>query len=202
MNEPGESRNSVVDAAVEALGAAGLSGVVPVTGSSMRPTLRDGDHVYGDFRPHAFRHGDILLFRQDGQLVVHRLVGRRTQPGAEGFVTRGDGRLMPDPLVTHDRVLGIVTAAERDNEWRDLRGRGARVYGWMLAGHARFWTGIGTVASGFQNFVARAGIRLPLRSLVWRIDQRLLRISDAALFRIVHRRVDPPADYVRLRPSA
>jgi len=194
MNDREETRAQILDVAVGVLGASGLSGVVPVTGISMRPTLQDGDRVLGEFHPQEPRHGDVLLFRQDGLLVVHRLIGRQGhRAGKPRLLTRGDGRLLPDPLVDRDRVLGIVVAAERQGEWHGLRGRGARVYGWMLAWHARFWSGVGAVACWFQEVVARTGIRLPLRSLVWRIDQRLLRIADAALFRIVHPRVDPPS---------
>jgi signal peptidase I len=201
MNEPNHRRIEVLDAAVEALGGAGLSGVVPVTGSSMRPTMRDGDRLVGDFQPGTLRHGDILLFRQDGQLVVHRLVGRRSRSGEVGLVTRGDGRLMPDPLVLRDRVLGIVTAAERGGIWRDFRSRGPRAYGWLLAWHARFWTGVGVVAGKIQDGMARTGLRLPLRSLVWLVDQRLLRIVDAAMFRWVHPRMDPPDENGAARPQ-
>jgi hypothetical protein len=194
MNAAGDAHPEVLDAAIESLGRSGLTGVVPVTGVSMRPTLREGDRVLGDFRPRVPRRGDVLLFRQDGLLIVHRMIGRGRAPdGTRTLIARGDGRLMPDPPVRPEHVLGVVVAAERRGEWRGLRGRRARLYGWLLALHARCWSAIGGLAGRLQDRATRGGRRWPLRSLVWRVDQRLLRIADAIWFGALHPRSEDPA---------
>jgi signal peptidase len=59
-----------------------------VAGGSMEPTLRSGDLVVA-LAADAYAIGDVVAFRADGGLVVHRIVGGSA---ADGLVTRGDNR--------------------------------------------------------------------------------------------------------------
>jgi hypothetical protein len=49
--------------------------------------------------------GDIAVFRQQEQIVAHRVIHR----AAKWFLTRGDARFAPDPPVPPTRILGRVT---------------------------------------------------------------------------------------------
>lgn len=74
-----------------------------VTGDSMRPTLAAGD-VVRLVTPERVRPGDILAFEHSGGLLVHRVVTRTP----EGFVCRGDNRVVADGPTRFDEVIGCA----------------------------------------------------------------------------------------------
>lgn len=148
--------------------------VFPVVGRSMRPTLRDGDAVRVDLRRRRPGPGDLVLFRQGGETVVHRCVGGRD--GA--WWMRGDGRQDLDPPVAAEAILGVAEAIRRDGEWWDLGTGGARAWARAVAWHGRFW------AAAMRPFGPQAA---PRRPLGW-ADRTALRWADRLLFRGVHRR--------------
>ncbi len=79
---------------------------VLVSGESMEPTLHDGDLVIVRSRS-SYEPGDIVAFRVNGRIVIHRIVG----PAAnnDGFSTRGDNTTGTDPWQpTIDQVLGAA----------------------------------------------------------------------------------------------
>jgi signal peptidase I len=89
----------------------GSTGYVVVSGSSMSPTLRDGDLVVVRERD-DYDIGDVIAFRvpagrgPDGS-VIHRVVGGS---GADGYVTQGDNRRTADPWRTQQSdVIGERT---------------------------------------------------------------------------------------------
>lgn len=71
---------------------------VTVTGTSMEPTLHDGDLVVLR-EEDTYATGDVIAYRVPegepgaGYRIVHRVVGGS---GADGYVTRGDNRLSDD----------------------------------------------------------------------------------------------------------
>jgi signal peptidase len=70
----------------------GAAGYVIVSGGSMEPTLYTGDLVVT--RKEAnYQPGDIVAFRVEGGIVIHRIVGGSA---AEGFIVRGDNKDAPD----------------------------------------------------------------------------------------------------------
>src|SRR5258706_15268006 len=75
---------------------------VPVTAgdTSMVPHLSGGDAVLVAPLTSPPASGDLLLFRQQDYLVVHRCLGvAGSRDGRPGFRTRGDGRNALDPHV-------------------------------------------------------------------------------------------------------
>jgi signal peptidase I len=82
------------------LGPAPIGGpttYVVTDGTSMEPTLMDGDLALMRRSDH-YRFGDVVAFRipqsDSGGLVIHRIVGGSAE---DGFVTRGDNRSSDDP---------------------------------------------------------------------------------------------------------
>ena len=76
------------------------------TGSSMNPTILDGDLIevvpYGD---QSIHRGDVILFRSpaDGQAIAHRVVALTSS----GIRARGDNSPGIDPWVLQpDDILG------------------------------------------------------------------------------------------------
>lgn len=85
---------------------------ISVTGSSMRPTLLDGDLVDIEASG-AVRQGSIAAFiGPDDAIVVHRLVVRI---GDRHFFM-GDANDRPDGVVGADRIIGAVTRAWRSGD--------------------------------------------------------------------------------------
>lgn len=80
--------------------------VIHVVGSSMEPTLHDGQSVIlgtPDFS--ALHLGLIAVFQARNELVIHRIV----QGGHGRWVTRGDANTANDPsYLTADNYVGTV----------------------------------------------------------------------------------------------
>ena len=167
----------MLDAAVDLLGRAGQQGVVEVQGASMMPTFRDVPRVAVEFEVGDPSFGDVLVFRQRGILVVHRLIGRGRR-----YRMRGDGTIGFDPWLEPSDVVGRVLALEQGERWIDVRGPLARLYGRAVAFHNLFWGGLGAA-------LARWGGRVgdDWRWRLGRLDQFTLRIAHALFFRLCHR---------------
>lgn len=63
-----------------------------VAGKSMEPTYHTGDLVILKRRK-AYATGDVIAYRVDGGLIIHRVVGGSA---TRGYSTRGDNRDMRD----------------------------------------------------------------------------------------------------------
>lgn len=175
---------AMVDAAVDLMGGAGKIGVVEVQGLSMEPTFRGIRHVAVEFSADEPRFGDILVFRQRGILVVHRLIGR-----GQRYRMRGDGTISFDPWLSPKDVVGRVIAIERlDGSWLSVRSSLARLYGRAVALHNLSWGGLGAL---LVKGLGRHGEDWRWR--LGRLDQFALRIAHALFFSWIHRSVPNPA---------
>lgn len=106
--------------AARALAGAGREVEMSVVGNSMGTALPEGTIVrvaLCDGR--SVLQGDIVVFRQNDGILIHRVVHR----AATHLLTRGDARLAPDPPVTFVDVVGSVTnvVASVDDRWRRRR---------------------------------------------------------------------------------
>jgi hypothetical protein len=152
---------------------------IPIRGASMGTTLPDGcvARVTLD-PPGAVGVGEVVVFRQGGQLVAHRVVysGRRGR-AAGHLLTRGDARLVPDPPVSLSRLLGRVTARRDADElaplapvrrprWPVRWARGAALGGTVLLLHAS------PALAAWLGAPLTAIERSPLPLAAWRLAQR------------------------------
>jgi hypothetical protein len=173
----------MLDAAVDLIGRAGVRGAVAVAGVSMHPTFDGVERLAVEFSPEKVAFGDVIVFRQRGTLVVHRLVFKID--GGKRLKTRGDGTVSFDPLVDAGSVVGRVFALEYPgNEWRGIRGAGARFYGRCLAAHGLCWGLLGGLAWKI------AGDSWQWR--IGRLDRFKLTVVHGVLFRLFNPRVDKP----------
>lgn len=92
---------------------------VQVVGTSMRPTLAPGSWIQVQFGETAPRVGEIVVFRQDGTIVAHRVI--RISRGQ--LLLKGDGSRAFDAPATVDDVLGVVRAR------RPREGQRTRTFG-------------------------------------------------------------------------
>ena len=82
------------------------------SGCSMLSAIRPSDLLHVG-QAHSFHPGDVLVFDQDGRLVVHRLIGIVRQPGEQQLIFRGDNQRQSDAAVRPEAVLGRVLRIER-----------------------------------------------------------------------------------------
>jgi len=186
---PRELSVDLLDVGVELLADSRGVGAVPIRDGdrSMLPTLTAGQRVAVDLRSRGGRRGEILLFRQNDYLVVHRMLGRARFPdGSEALRTRGDAGPGLDPPVAPCSVKGrVIAAQEPDGGWRRFTGTRARSYGLALAWHGLFWSAVGRAAQTF-------GRDAPLHRGVLALDRGLVRLCHALLFRSCHPRTTGP----------
>ena len=117
--------SSAGDAVARLLRARGGAGTVslPVTGSSMGRTIRDGSVVVVRAGPPDPRRWEVWAYcRPDGRVVVHRVVGRSDA----GWWFRGDAMAGCDPVVPSSALVGrVVGGGPLLGRWRGLVGVGA-----------------------------------------------------------------------------
>jgi hypothetical protein len=86
---------------------------IRVQGSSMLPNLRPGDEVELRSTPfHAAVIGNVVAYRREGRLFIHRVISRDPQQ----LITRGDTLSRADVPVTEPEFLGSVSAVFRNGE--------------------------------------------------------------------------------------
>ncbi len=98
------------------------------TGSSMHPTIRDGESIA--VAPVAIERivaGDVLLCQRRRRLLAHRVVRVMQHDGTRRFELRGDAMAACDPAVSADAVVGKVVAVWRNGRPAAVRGRVARL---------------------------------------------------------------------------
>lgn len=106
---------------------AGGQCLLPVTGSSMLPALRQGRDTVVLRRPAALRKGDVVLYRRaDGRFILHRIIRRE----GRGFFCCGDNQFTGE-YVESGQILAAVTAVVRGERKRQSLRLGWRLWGWI-----------------------------------------------------------------------
>jgi len=194
-SESGQLSEEFLDAAVDLMGRTGRGGTVRVRGRSMFPTLVEDQVLAVEFSPDRLYRGDILVYRQAGHLMVHRLLGPARFPdGRPSLRTRGDGLPTFDPHLDAALVVGRIIALETGGEWRSTRARRSRAYALCLAWHDYFWAASAVCARGPERLLGAVRLRIPLRRWVTALDRKTLRLAHRCLFRWAHPVVPVPTE--------
>jgi hypothetical protein len=119
-----------------------LGGGSPVrfraSGDSMYPSIRDGERItVAPVAVDDLASGDVLLYRQGGRLLAHRLVVQSGSGAARMLHLRGDGKGGCDAPVQASAIVGRVTAVERSGRSIALCGSRARLRRAMRAAASR-----------------------------------------------------------------
>ena len=98
-------------------------------GTSMLPMLRQGvDAVVLSPVPGQLKKYDLPFYqRKNGQFVLHRIVS-----AGETYTCIGDNQFELEPGLTHDQMIGVVTAFTRDGKEHSVNELSHRMY-------CRFW---------------------------------------------------------------
>ncbi len=97
----------------------GQTFTIPVTGTSMQPTLYVGDAVtLCEVQPSKLRVGDIVFYRRkNGQYVLHRVV--KIDNDTVDFC--GDNQVAVEHGVSFSQLIGQVITYEKNGEITDLQ---------------------------------------------------------------------------------
>jgi hypothetical protein len=84
----------------------------------MRPIIENGDYL--DVLPNVQNYllGDIVVFRIQGELVVHRIVDISREMGELRFITKGDMMPRCDKAISKDEIYGKVVCIIKANSGR------------------------------------------------------------------------------------
>jgi Peptidase S24-like len=97
-------------------------------GSSMHPTIRHGEVI--TVAPVAIAdvvRGDVLLCRNGGRVLAHRVVAIADRGGDRRFELRGDGHTSSDAVVGADEIVARIVAVRRRGRSMAVAGAG----GWL-----------------------------------------------------------------------
>jgi signal peptidase I len=93
----------------------------PASGHSMLPVIWPGDTLIVDrVTPAHVRPGDVVVFRRDGSLCAHRVLGKENHLGCEQWIMQGDALPAPDAPVNEAEILGRVSFLIRDGKLQAL----------------------------------------------------------------------------------
>ena len=125
--------------------------IVPVTGTSMWPLLREGKSRVqlvktGD---EPLKRGDIVLYRRNnGTKVLHRIIKIKNK---NTFLVCGDHQWKQMEQVQEEQILAVAQGFFRNGHYIDEKT-------WWYRLYKKFWTGNLTVRRCFLAFLRLSGL--------------------------------------------
>jgi signal peptidase I len=114
-----------------------------VHGTSMQPWVRPKDiALIRQISIENVRCGDVVLFRREHQLFVHRIVEKRGSLNAAQLLSKGDTHPTSDGIVQEQELLGRVMRIYRNGRRIDLdapRQLALGLFISQLSLYSRFW---------------------------------------------------------------
>ena len=87
---------------------------LPVLSGSMMPLLQIGDEVLvQSANPGSIRPGDIIVFKNQDKLIVHRVI-RRYGDDNPSFLQKGDNTTSGEIIRSEDVIGKVITIRKRD----------------------------------------------------------------------------------------
>lgn len=133
------TQDLVLDAVLNVWTLAGKKHYIPITGRSMFPIIRNGDHVLMAHGCAGIRRGDVIVFRRDGKLIAHRVLRISENEGGYTFLTKGDNVLQFDPPLRANEIVGRVLAVKRGEQQISFDTAIWRITGLLIAIGALTW---------------------------------------------------------------
>ena len=114
-----------------------------VHGTSMLPWVRPGDiALIRQISLDNVRCGDVVLFRRENHLFVHRIVKKKGSLDAAQFFAKGDAHPTSDGKIAEQELLGRVVRIYRKGQRIDLDAPGQLALGVFISQlslHSKFW---------------------------------------------------------------
>jgi len=110
-----ESKKKALRELVSRLLEEGISIRIPADGYSMFPAIHPGDAIrispVND--PGTLSRGEIVAWKREHDLVVHRLISIKCLEDRMVFITRGDSSMNSDQPILPELLAGRVTMIEK-----------------------------------------------------------------------------------------
>jgi signal peptidase I len=130
-----------------------------VHGTSMLPWVRPKDiALIRQISIENVRCGDVVLFRRENHLLVHRIVEKRGSLNASQLFSKGDAHPTSDGVVQKQELLGRVMRIYRGGRRIDLdapRQLALGLFISQLSLHSRFWYPLAKLAAVVTRPVRR-----------------------------------------------
>ena len=147
--------NETYFALVEERLAAGERVKIPLVGTSMQPTLVEGDLLFLESPKSSPKVGDVVLFRYRGRHLLHRIVAIE----GDRYITRGDN-CTTNEVAGKEDVVAILVEVERRNglrhflvRWFGHKGR-RQLRPWYFLGLAfLMWAPLNGLGVPLDNYV-------------------------------------------------
>ena len=147
--------NETYFALVEERLAAGERVKIPLVGTSMQPTLVEGDLLFLESPKSSPKVGDVVLFRYRGRHLLHRIVAIE----GDRYITRGDN-CTANEVAGKEDVVAILVEVERRNglrhflvRWFGHKGR-RQLRPWYFLGLAfLMWAPLNGLGVPLDNYV-------------------------------------------------
>jgi signal peptidase I len=114
-----------------------------VHGTSMLPWVRPGDiALTRKISSENVRCGDVVLFRREDHLLVHRIVEKRGSLDVAPLLSKGDAHPASDGIVGEQELLGRVVRIYRGGQRINLDAPGQLALGVFISQlslYSRFW---------------------------------------------------------------
>src|ERR1700694_6336268 len=114
-----------------------------VHGASMQPWVRSKDiALIRRISIENVRCGDVVLFRRENHLFVHRIVEKRGSQDTAQLFSKGDAHPTSDGIVEKQELLGRVMRIYRNGQRIDLDAPGQLALGLFISQlslHSRVW---------------------------------------------------------------
>jgi len=140
-----------------------------VVSGSMSPLVEVDDVVMvSKAEPSGIKVGDIVAFREENYVIVHRIIDKTFSNSQIKFRHVGDNGGIPRELVAED-IIGLVTAIRKGDREIRLDSRWNSISSRILVSRLKFIDSLGRMKYKHLGSV----IRLILRPF-WRINRRIL----------------------------
>lgn len=88
---------------------------IPADGYSMFPAIHPGDAIMISpvVDPGTLKRGEIIAWKREHDLVVHRIISIKSHDKRMVFITRGDSSMSSDQPIIPEILAGRVTVIEK-----------------------------------------------------------------------------------------
>jgi len=105
---------------------------IPIVGNSMYPLMKGGDQVFVECMYKHIRCGEILAFKLNDTIIVHRVLKVCKTTKGLSLTTKGDNVPGFDPVIYQDNILGKVKFIKRGKRNLTLDSYTCRVMGRLI----------------------------------------------------------------------
>ncbi|MBI1883722.1 MAG: signal peptidase I [Chlamydiae bacterium] len=94
---------------------------ISCSGSSMKPLITDRTELLLQFcKPDKIHLGHIIAFRNENEMIVHRILGFSKKANKLYFIEKGDNNPLPN-LIPQESLIGRIVALKKGSRILSLR---------------------------------------------------------------------------------